>query len=88
VLGQVAGDCKSQWFIRLAHWISISGFLWTGEIMSDGTSVPGAHDGMARRWRNTTILVRNHELSPDSSSKVEAPESQQYDPSVEAVQLR
>jgi len=49
---------------------------------------PGAHDG----WltfagaRNTTILVRNHELSPDSSSKVEAPESQKYDHPVE-VQL-
>jgi len=40
-------------------------FSRTGEIMSDGTSVPGAHDGMVAfaGARNTTILVRNHELS-------------------------
>lgn len=37
----------------------------TGQAMSDGTLVPGDHDGMAcfRGDDGTTILVRNHELS-------------------------
>jgi secreted PhoX family phosphatase len=43
----------------------------TGETMSDGLRVPGAHDGMAAFAgpRGTTILVRNHELSVDSFSE-------------------
>jgi len=37
---------------------------WTGDIMSDGTRTPGAHDGMAafRRPDGKVALVRNHEL--------------------------
>lgn len=37
----------------------------TGQLMSDGSYVPGDHDGMAafRGPRGTTILVRNHELN-------------------------
>lgn len=37
----------------------------TGQTMSDGTLVPGDHDGMAcfRGAAGTTVLVRNHELS-------------------------
>jgi secreted PhoX family phosphatase len=37
----------------------------TGQAMSDGTLVPGDHDGMAcyRGPAGTTLLVRNHELS-------------------------
>jgi secreted PhoX family phosphatase len=43
------------------YWV-ISG---TGQMMSDGTLVPGDHDGMAafRGAGGTTVLVRNHELS-------------------------
>ena len=43
----------------------------TGETMSDGLRVPGAHDGMAAFAgpRGSTILVRNHELSVDSLSE-------------------
>jgi secreted PhoX family phosphatase len=39
-------------------------FGWTGDLMSDGTATPGAHDGMATfRGRKGLIrLVRNHEL--------------------------
>ena len=38
----------------------------TGQTMSDGTRVPGDHDGMAafNGPQATTILVRNHELAP------------------------
>ncbi|MBD2526015.1 alkaline phosphatase PhoX [Nostoc sp. FACHB-133] len=41
----------------------------TGQPMDDGRIVPGAHDGMAAfpGPKNTTILVRNHELSPSSN---------------------
>jgi hypothetical protein len=59
-------------------------FSRTGDIMSDGNPVPGNHDGMAAfpGARGSTILVRNHELSPNSVRvpKVEAPEAKQYDP--------
>lgn len=53
-----------------------------GQIMSDGNPVPSGHDGMAAFAgpRGTTILVRNHELSPDSSSTVIAPPGKLYDP--------
>jgi len=52
--------------------------------MSDGNPVPGDHDGMAAfpGSRDTTILVRNHELSPNQINKfgVKASDSQKYDP--------
>lgn len=56
-------------------------FSRTDEIMSDGNPVPGGHDGMAAfpGPRGTTILVRNHELSPSSSTRVVAPEDKLYD---------
>jgi uncharacterized protein len=44
----------------------------TGDRMSDGNRVPGAHDGMAafRGPRATTVLVRNHELNTDGSGGI------------------
>jgi secreted PhoX family phosphatase len=47
-------------------------FSRTGDIMSDGNPVPGGHDGMAafRGSDKNVILVRNHELSPTSSTEV------------------
>ncbi|QLE54569.1 alkaline phosphatase PhoX [Nostoc sp. TCL26-01] len=53
----------------------------TGELMNDGTLVPGAHDGMAAfpGPRNTVILVRNHELSTGlTGSRTQG--SKPYDP--------
>ncbi len=43
--------------------------------MSDGSPVPGGHDGMAAfpGPQNTVILVRNHELSPNSATQVVGP---------------
>lgn len=40
----------------------------TGELMTDGLRVPGAHDGMGtfRGPNGLTILVRNHEVNPDT----------------------
>jgi len=56
-------------------------FSQTGEIMSDGTPVPQDHDGMAAFLgeNGNTILVRNHEVSPEEPSGVIAPEENKYD---------
>jgi uncharacterized protein len=47
-------------------------FSRTGDMMGDGNPVPGAHDGMATFAgpNRSVILVRNHELSPNSSTEV------------------
>lgn len=52
-----------------------------GDSLSDGTIVPSAHDGMAAfaGAEGTTILVRNHELDPTSSTAVVAPSTLRYD---------
>jgi uncharacterized protein len=52
-----------------------------GKRMSDGTATPGSFDGMAAFVgpNNTTILVRNHELSPGSTQPVVASADRQYD---------
>ncbi len=44
----------------------------TGDMMNDGNPVPGGHDGMGAfpGPNNTTILIRNHELSPNSATQV------------------
>ena len=84
VLGQGYGGLRADphGLLDLPSGFQYRAFSRTGDVMSDGSSVPGGHDGMAAfaGTRNTTILIRNHELSPDSSSKVEADISQQYDP--------
>ncbi|MBW4552106.1 MAG: PhoX family protein [Aphanocapsa sp. GSE-SYN-MK-11-07L] len=57
-------------------------FSAIGNQMSDGNPVPGDHDGMAAFAgpNNTTILVRNHELSPNEAPAVIAAADRQYDP--------
>ncbi len=42
----------------------------TGEVMDDGLLVPGKHDGMAAfpGPGGTTVLIRNHEVSPASTT--------------------
>lgn len=57
-------------------------FSRMGEIMSDGTLVPNAHDGMAAfpGPSGSTILVRNHELSPNQEPGAQSPEALKYDP--------
>jgi uncharacterized protein len=52
----------------------------TGTLMSDGNLEPSNHDGMAAfpGPKNTIILVRNHELSNTSATRVQVPNP--YDP--------
>ncbi len=56
-------------------------FSKMGEKMSDGSIVPTYHDGMAAFAgdNGTTILIRNHELTPQHPNKVVAPEEKMYD---------
>ncbi len=57
--------------LDLPEGFSYHAFSRTGEMMDDGLLVPGDHDGMAAfpGPDGKTILVRNHELSPDEVSK-------------------
>ncbi|MGF1479720.1 MAG: alkaline phosphatase PhoX [Cyanophyceae cyanobacterium] len=74
--------------LRFPHLALPQGFQYTafsvrGTPMSDGGLVPGDHDGMAAFAgpRNTTVLVRNHELSPDEREfAVNVPNRFRYDP--------
>lgn len=60
-------------------------FSRTGELMNDGRRVPAKHDGMGAFSGpdNTTILVRNHEISGTAESYpgAIAPKDMHYDPS-------
>ncbi|RUR84002.1 hypothetical protein DSM107007_30600 [Nostoc sp. PCC 7120 = FACHB-418] len=51
-----------------------------GNIMADGSPVPGSQDGMAafKGPRGTTILICNHELGNTSGTQVQVPN--RYDP--------
>jgi uncharacterized protein len=60
-------------------------FSKVGDIMSDGTPVPVAHDGMAafKGHRGTTLLIRNHEVRTGPGTvegSAQAPEDRKYDP--------
>ena len=70
----------SNGLLDLPRGFQYQAFSRTGEIMNDRSPVPGGHDGMAAfpGPRNTVILVRNHELSPNSSTQVVGPNP--YDP--------
>ncbi len=61
----VAYDLRGVPLITLPKGFSYRVISFTGQTMSDGTLVPGDHDGMAayRGSNGTTVLVRNHELS-------------------------
>ena len=69
-----------QGLIDLPHGFQYRAFSRTGEEMSDGFPVPAKHDGMAAFMgpNNTTILIRNHELSPDQTPSVQG--ENPYDP--------
>ena len=53
----------------------------TGQSMNDGALVPGLHDGMAAfpGEKNTTILVRNHEVGSNGSNPVVPSNGNKYD---------
>ena len=61
----VVGDLSREAILALPPGFNYRVLSMTGMTMSDGTKVPAGHDGMAafRGPGNTTILVRNHELS-------------------------
>lgn len=62
--GSVAFDLRGTPLMTLPEGFRYWVISWTGQTMSDGTRVPGDHDGMAafKGPQGSTILVRNHEL--------------------------
>jgi uncharacterized protein len=78
----VIGDLRNKMILALPRGFEYSVVSNTGDPMSDGSTVPAAHDGMAAfaGKRGTTILVRNHELSSNSGTIVNAPPEKMYDP--------
>ena len=84
--GSVAFDFRGKPLISLPPEFRYSVVSWTGQTMSDGSKVPGDHDGMAafRGKDGTTVLVRNHELSnretkQGSNAGVVVPDDLKYD---------
>lgn len=80
------GDLRNLPILAVPPGFEYSVISKTGDLMSDGSVVPGDLDGMAafRGPRATTILVRNHELAPTGGDaakpQVVAPEALRYDP--------
>jgi secreted PhoX family phosphatase len=65
----VVGNLSNTPLLELPAGFSYTAVSITGAVMSDGTLVPGDHDGMAcfQGRDGTYRLVRNHELSPDEN---------------------
>jgi hypothetical protein len=70
-----------QGILDLPKGFQYQAFSKMGDTMSDGTLVPTYHDGMAAfaGENQTTILIRNHELTPQHPNMVAAPEAKMYD---------
>ncbi|MBD2300223.1 DUF839 domain-containing protein [Nostoc sp. FACHB-87] len=68
----VAGDLRGETILALPPGFNYRVLSVTGQTMSDRSIVPAGHDGMAAfpGPRNTTILVRNHELGTSSPNPV------------------
>lgn len=84
--GSVAFDYRNLPLITLPQEFRYWVVSWTGQTMSDGSRVPGDHDGMAafRGADGATILVRNHELGNreaklGDNAGVVVPEHLKYD---------
>jgi uncharacterized protein len=65
LVNTVVGDLSQEPILALPPGFSYRAISITGQPMDDGSLVPAGHDGMAAfpGPHNTTILVRNHELS-------------------------
>jgi secreted PhoX family phosphatase len=72
-------DLGRQPLLEIPPGFSYTAISITGQSMNDGGTVPTAHDGMAafQGTNDTTILVRNHEISANGSIPVRA--SKLYD---------
>lgn len=84
--GTIAFDFRGKPLMTLPEGFRYWVVSWTGQTMSDGSLVPGDHDGMAayRGRDGQTVLVRNHELSNreskyGSTAGVVVPDSLKYD---------
>jgi secreted PhoX family phosphatase len=83
-LSRVA-DQNGQEILALPEGFTYVTFSKIGDVMSDGTPVPRAHDGMAafRARRGRTLLIRNHEVRTAPGTvpgSVQGPPELRYDP--------
>ncbi|MDZ8056377.1 MAG: alkaline phosphatase PhoX [Aulosira sp. ZfuVER01] len=79
ILGGI--DLGTTPILQLPRGFNYTAISVRGQAMNDGGTVPGSHDGMAAfpGPKNTTILVRNHEVSALGSNPVRVPQSKLYD---------
>ncbi|GGO83157.1 hypothetical protein GCM10011348_26240 [Marinobacterium nitratireducens] len=75
------GSLANEALLRLPAGFSYTAISMKGMPMSDGTLVPGNHDGMGcfQGRAGTYVLVRNHEGSIGNSLKCVAPNGNNYD---------
>jgi secreted PhoX family phosphatase len=83
----IVGDLSRTPLLDLPPGFAYTALSITGASMSDGSIVPGDHDGMAcfPGRGGSNLLVRNHELSPGENEYgnrqgVQAPNGRRYDP--------
>lgn len=83
LIGVVRGgiDLGTTPILELPKGFNYTAVSITGQPMSDGGTVPGNHDGMAafEGPNNTTLLVRNHEVSANGSNPVVPSNGNMYD---------
>ena len=74
-------DLGSTPILELPKGFNYTAISITGQPMDDGGTVPAAHDGMATfvGKNNTTLLVRNHEVSSGGSNPVVPSNGSKYD---------
>lgn len=74
-------DLSTTPILQLPPGFNYTAISVRGQAMSDGGTVPANHDGMAtfQGPKNTTILVRNHEVSALGSNPVRVPQQKLYD---------
>ncbi len=73
----ILGDLSQEPLLALPPGFNYRAISITGQSMSDGSKVPAGHDGMAAfpGPNNTTVLVRNHELSTSLPANYNYPTS-------------
>ena len=76
------GNLVGQPLIALPAMFQYTAISIRGQQFSNGTAIPGAHDGMAvfQGRAGNYILVRNHELSISTSTGCLTENGRQYDP--------
>lgn len=84
----VADQSTGLPLLKLPRGFTYRTFSWRGDLMSDGSRVKGAHDGMGvvavgGPGNRDVLLIRNHELRRSEATLIQAPA--QYDTATQNV---